>query len=151
MVIRVPAQDCACTIELFYEQYTNQLVGEGHLRERNLFDCLLVQVGVESIGTSYNEDDTACSGCHTFSQPCGEVHGTAFCSVLVKQDKVVAWQKLLSHQFCLLGLLLLHRKTACVSQFRDDIELEGYIVTQTTGVVVDERLYVAVCCASDDE
>ena len=102
------AKNGASSIELFYEENSDELVGEGHLREGYFLGCLLVQGGIESIGSPDDKDDAACTCCHTLAQPCGEVNRSTFRPMFIEQDKMVARLKLLTYKLRLLCLLLFY-------------------------------------------
>ena len=151
MMIGFAAQDCEGAIELFYEEDSDELMGEGHEGQRNLLCSKRVDGGVKTVGASNDEYDAPGTGCHPFAKPFGKCHRATFGAVLVKQYYVVARLQLFLDEFCLLRFLLVGREGLGVAQLWNHLQAERHIVTQALRVVVDERLYVLVGGFTYDE
>lgn len=60
VVIGFTAEDGECAIDLLHEEETHHLVGEGHAREGEFLVGEGIDVGCESVGSSDDEDQSAC-------------------------------------------------------------------------------------------
>ena len=144
MMVWLSAQDGMCAVKLFYEENPDKLVGEGHLRERDLFFGKGVNGGVEAIGASHHEDEATGTSCHALLQPTGELHGATLCAMLIQQYQVVARLQLFPDEFCLLCFLLFGSECLGVAQLRNHVEAERHVVREALRVVIDERLHMRV-------
>ena len=80
--------DGACPVDLLGEYGSDHLVGEGELRERQLFVGSLVDGFGKAVGTAYDKYQSPASGLPLL-QPLGELDAAIFVPVLVEQDKGV--------------------------------------------------------------
>ncbi len=135
MVVGLTFDDGAGAIDLLGEGEAYHLVGEGHLRETELFVGTAVNGGGEAVGASDDEDEAAGSLLLLF-EPTGKLDAAVFLAMLVEQDDGVRGLQLFKDQFSLALFLLFLREVLGIFQFRNGDNLEGHIMSNTFYIVV---------------
>lgn len=98
------------TVKLFDEDEADHLVGKGHLAERELFVCLGIDIGGESVRTTYDEYKALADHLHLAFHVTGKLNAAVLLAMLVKEHDMVTWLQLLKNQFAFLLFLLLGRE-----------------------------------------
>ena len=88
VVILLPLEDGAGTVELFYEDQTYHLMGEGHAGKRDHGLSPFVHRLRESVWSSDDKDKVA-PGSLSLTKPSGELDAAALLATLVKEDETV--------------------------------------------------------------
>ena len=88
VVILLPLEDGAGTVELFYEDQTYHLMGEGHAGKRDHGLSPFVHRLRESVWSSDGKDKVA-PGSLSLTKPSGELDAAALLATLVKEDEAV--------------------------------------------------------------
>ena len=135
MVVGLTFDDGAGAIDLLGEGEAYHLVGEGHLRETELFVGTAVNGGGESVGTS-DDEDKAAGGLLLLFEPTGKLDAAVFLAMLVEQDDGVRGLQLFEDEFALGLLLLFLREVLGILQFGNGDNLKGHIVADTLYIVV---------------
>ena len=67
-----------------------------------------------------------------------ELHTTQFLTMLIQQHHMIARLKLLQNQFPLLLFLLVSRKVLGVLEFRNDDDVEAYVMLHTCSIIINQ-------------
>ena len=143
VVVGFAFDDGAGAVDLFGENEADHLVGEGELREGELFVGAGIDGGREAVGASDDEDETA-RGVALLFEPAGQFDAAIFVAVFVEQYDGIRGLQLFEDEFTLGGLLLFFREILGVFKLRDGDEFEGHVVADALNVVVDACLEVLV-------
>ena len=143
VVIGLAFDDGAGAVDLFGEDKAYHLVGEGHLREGELFVGAGIDGRGEAVGASDDEDEPA-GGVALLFEPAGKLDAAQLTAMFVEQDNGVGRLDELQDLLSLGRLLLVLREALRILEFRNRDELEGHVVTDTLGIVGDACLEVAV-------
>ena len=148
MVVGFTFYNSACAIERLGEDEAHHLVGEGHLGEGYLLVGTAVYGIGESVGAADDEDESASRGLLAL-QPLGILYASELLSVLIQQHHGVGGLNQLEYQFSLALLLLLFAEALGVLELRYRGDMEGHVVGDALGIVLDARHEVLVDGLSD--
>lgn len=109
MMILFTFDDGKGAVELFDEYHSYHLMGEGHLRERQLFVGSVVYGIRETVRTADDEHHVSAHCLLFLLHPSRQFYAAHFLPVFVEQHHMVACLYLLEYQFSLHLLLLLLR------------------------------------------
>ena len=151
VMIRLSIEDGIGSIELLNEDETNHLVGEGHWGKGDFLVGSGIDFGRKAIRSSNNEDESLGNGVLLLLNPVGKVDTAKGLTMLVQQDKVVGGLELAQDKLSFTSLLLFGCEGLGVFQFGDGDDVKSHIVLETSGIVVDESLYVGVGGAAYEE
>lgn len=143
MVVGFAADDGTGSIDLLREHEADHLMGEGHLREGQLFVGTGIDHRRESVRTSDDEHQATGSGPFLF-QPTGELYASKFLSVFIEQHDGITGLQLFQDQFSLGGFLLFLRQALRILQFWYCHEFEGHIVPDALHIVCNPCLEVLI-------
>ena len=133
MVIRFVVQNRENAVNLLGEYGPDDLVREGHLRERKLLVGTLIDLCRKTVGASDDKDEPLQSAHHAFAHPLGKINRPKRCASLVEQDDVVAFGELGEDALPLALVLLLGGEALRIAQV-------GQHGNRETAVVVDALL-----------
>lgn len=150
-MIGLSIEDGIGTIELLNEDETNHLVGEGHWGKGDFLVGPGIDFGRKAIGSSNDEDESLGNGVLLLLNPVGKVDTAKGLAMLIQQDKVVGGLELAQDKLSFTTLLLFGCEGLGVFQFGNGDDVKSHIVLETSGIVVDESLYVGVGGAANEE
>jgi len=150
-MIRLSIEDGIGSIELLNEDETNHLVGEGHWGKGDFLVGSGIDFGRKAIRSSNDEDESLGNGVLLLLNPVGKVDTAKGLAMLIQQDKVVGGLELAQDKFSFTSLLLFGCEGLGVFQFGNGDDVKSHIVLETSGIVVDESLYVGVSGAANEE
>ena len=150
-MIRLSIEDGIGSIELLNEDETNHLVGEGHWGKGDFLVGPGIDFGRKAIRSSNDEDESLGNGVLLLLNPVGKVDTAKGLAMLVQQDKVVGGLELAQDKLSFTSLLLFGCEGLGVFQFGNGDDVKSHIVLETSGIVVDESLYVGVSGAANEE
>ena len=139
------------TVELLGEDEADHLVREGHWGKGELLVGSGIDLGREAVGASDEEDKATCEGVLLALYPLGKLDAAEGLAVLVEEDKVVSRLELLEDELAFGLFLQVGGEGLGVSELGNDGYVEGGVVLEAGGIVVDESLYVGVGCAAYEE
>ncbi len=151
VMIGLSIEDGIGSIELLDEDETNHLVGEGHWGKGDFLVGSGIDFGRKAVRSSNDEDESLGNGVLLLLNPVGKVDTAKGLAMLVQQDKVVGGLELAQDKLSFTSLLLVGCEGLCVFQFGDGDDVKSHIVLETSGIVVDESLYVGVSGAANEE
>lgn len=151
VMIGLSIEDGIGSIELLNEDETNHLVGEGHWGKGDFLVGPGIDFGRKAIGSSNDEDESLGNGVLLLLNPVGKVDTAKGLAMLVQQDKVVGGLELAQDKLSFTSLLLFGCEGLGVFQFGNGDDVKSHIVLETSGIVVDESLYVGVSGAANEE
>ena len=150
-MIRLSIEDGIGSIELLNEDETNHLVGEGHWGKGDFLVGPGIDFGRKAIRSSNDEDESLGNGVLLLLNPVGKVDTAKGLAMLIQQDKVVGGLELAQDKLSFTSLLLVGCEGLGVFQFGNGDDVKSHIVLETSGIVVDESLYVGVSGAANEE
>lgn len=150
-MIGLSIEDGIGSIELLNEDETNHLVGEGHWGKGDFLVGPGIDFGRKAIGSSNDEDESLGNGVLLLLNPVGKVDTAKGLAMLIQQDKVVGGLELAQDKLSFTTLLLFGCEGLGVFQFGNGDDVKSHIVLETSGIVVDESLYVGVGGAAYEE
>ena len=150
-MIRLSIEDGIGSIELLDEDETNHLVGEGHWGKGDFLVGPGIDFGRKAIRSSNDEDESLGNGVLLLLNPVGKVDTAKGLAMLIQQDKVVGGLELAQDKLSFTSLLLVGCEGLGVFQFGNGDDVKSHIVLETSGIVVDESLYVGVGGAANEE
>ena len=150
-MIRLSIEDGIGSIELLNEDETNHLVGEGHWGKGDFLVGPGIDFGRKAIGSSNDEDESLGNGVLLLLNPVGKVDTAKGLAMLIQQDKVVGGLELAQDKLSFTTLLLFGCEGLGVFQFGYGDDVKSHIVLETSGIVVDESLYVGVSGSTYEE
>ncbi len=151
VMIGLSIEDGIGSIELLNEDETNHLVGEGHWGKGDFLVGSGIDFGRKAIRSSNDEDESLGNGVLLLLNPVGKVDTAKGLAMLIQQDKVVGGLELAQDKFSFTSLLLFGCEGLGVFQFGNGDDVKSHIVLETSGIVVDESLYVGVSGAANEE
>lgn len=150
-MIGLSIEDGIGSIELLNEDETNHLVGEGHWGKGDFLVGSGIDFGREAVRSSNDEDESLGNGVLLLLNPVGKVDTAKGLAMLIQQDKVVGGLELAQDKLSFTTLLLFGCEGLGVFQFRNGDDVKSHIVLETSGIVVDESLYVGVSGSTYEE
>lgn len=150
-MIGLTIEDGIGSIELLNEDETNHLVGEGHWGKGDFLVGSGIDFGRKAVRSSNDEDESLGNGVLLLLNPVGKVDTAKGLAMLIQQDKVVGGLELAQDKLSFTSLLLVGCEGLCVFQFGNGDDVKSHIVLETSGIVVDESLYVGVSGAAYEE
>ena len=150
-MIGLSIEDGIGSIELLNEDETNHLVGEGHWGKGDFLVGPGIDFGRKAVRSSNDEDESLGNGVLLLLNPVGKVDTAKGLAMLIQQDKVVGGLELAQDKLSFTSLLLVGCEGLGVFQFGNGDDVKSHIVLETSGIVVDESLYVGVSGAAYEE
>lgn len=138
-MIRFPPYDGEGTIELLDEEETDHLMGESHLGKGDLLLCSIIDALRETVGTTYQENETLGDGLEALLHPLTELATGHLAATFIEKDKDIAWLQTVEHLIGLAFLLLLFAQGLGVLEVGYLLEGSGEVMCEALDVLVDER------------
>ena len=135
-MIRLSFYNGASAIECLGEDESHHLVGECHLGERELLVGAVVHSLRETVGAANHEHESSGSGLLAL-YPLGKLDAAELLSVLIHQHHGVRRLNQFQNQFTLPFLLLLFAEALGVLELRDGSDVEGHVVGDALGIILD--------------
>lgn len=137
MMIRLISEDGKSAVELFEKDQPDELMGEGHPRQRHFELGLRLYAGVEAKGAPDHEGELADSLIHPLLQELGKFNGGELFAVFVEQHRVIGS----GHEPELSLGFPLHHDTGChgwaamgrnYHAFKRDVARQPFFVDRTS-------------------
>ena len=148
MVVRLTFYNSTCAIERLGKDKAHHLMREGHLGEGDLLVGAVVDWLREAVGTADDKDKPSGSGLLAL-YPFGKLDASELLAVLIHQYHGVRRLNQFQNQFTLPFLLLLFAETLGVLEFRNRCYVEGHIVGDALGIILDARYEMLVYSLAD--
>ena len=148
VVIGLSFYNGASAIECLGEDESHHLVGECHLGERDLLVGAVVHCLREAVGAANHEHESSGSGLLAL-YPLGKLDAAELLSVLIHQHHGIRRLNLLQNQFTLPFLLLLFAEALGILELRDGSDVEGHVVGDALGIILDARHEMLIHGLSD--
>ena len=139
MMVGLASNDGKGTIELLYKEQPYHLMGECHLRKRNLLLCGFVDAIREAVRPTDEQHKALGDILQLLLHPLAEFPTGHLSSTFIEQNKYIAWLKTLQHLVGLAFLLLFLAQGLGILQVGNLLDLRRYIVRQALHVFIDER------------
>ena len=136
VMIRLTFYNSTCAIECLGKDEAYHLMREGHLGKGDLLVGAVIYSLRESVRTT--DDKYESPGCSLLAlYPFGKLDASELLSVLIHQHHGVRRLNQFQNQFTLPFLLLLFAEALGVLELRDGSDVEGHVVGDALGIILD--------------
>ena len=135
MMIWLASHYCESTIDLFDKEEPHHLMAEGHLRQRDLALCSIVDSLREAIGTANQQHQSLVDRVHLVLEEGAELARSELLAFLVEQNEHVARLQAVEHHVGLLFLLLFFGQALGILKVGHFLDSKRHIVSQSLLIV----------------